>query len=151
MRPWTIGGKIMGTYHHMAIAPWKLSIMLFFTQNENMNKREDIMGTITIAWWSWLMLPSHQCYRKLDHEHEHDQKKLWALANVWPPHHNDDLMLLSAYTKWEWESQTIIWFLKIQLRLSIKDLHFYKWSWKKDSWIMNHGWWWRVTSGVLCN
>jgi hypothetical protein len=101
MRPWTIGEKIMGTYHHMAIAPWKLSVMLIFTQNENMNKRGDIMGTITIAWWSWSMLPSHQCYKKLDHEHEHDQKKLWALANVWPPHHNDDLMLLSAYTKWE--------------------------------------------------
>jgi hypothetical protein len=43
------------------------------------------------------------------------------------------------------------WYEKNKSRMNFEDLHFYKQSWKKDSWIMNHGWWGGITSGVLCN
>jgi hypothetical protein len=67
-------------------------------------------------------------YTKLDHEHEHDKKKLWAPTNVWSPHHDDDPMLVSAYTKWELKlaMNTI---KKICIKLSSIGMRWTKMKW----------------------
>jgi hypothetical protein len=72
------------------------------TQNESMNMREKIYEHVLPLHHDhdWCCLVTN-VYTKLNHEHEHDQEKFWALASVWLPHHDDDSMLLSVYTKWE--------------------------------------------------
>jgi hypothetical protein len=68
------------------------------TQNESMNIREKSYGHLLPLHhdhhWCCLVI---NAYTKLNHKHEHDQEKFWALANVWLPHHDDDPMLLNVY------------------------------------------------------
>jgi hypothetical protein len=77
-------------------------ILLMPTQNESINMKEKNYGHFLPLHHDhdWCCLITN-AYTKLNHEHEHDQEKFWALASVWFPHHDDDPMLLNVYTKWK--------------------------------------------------
>ncbi len=66
-----------------------------------------------------------------------------------PPRKHE--MDYNNYVTWKNKKHNMIKKKKLQLTMNIEDLHFYNWSWKNASWIMNHGWWWVDTNGVSCN
>jgi hypothetical protein len=65
IRPWTRGGKIMGTYHHMIVRPQHMIVSInAYTKWKHEHEGKKLWALATIAPWSWLMMPSHQCLHK---------------------------------------------------------------------------------------